>query len=432
MKGFKWFYPGLKFKRWLFVITIGVILVGVGVAVVVSFQSLSLVEGSVINFLDSLVGDLADLIHKLIGISLIIGGILIVLLGTRKMVDSILEAVLPDREDDLVELLYQKRYLKKGPKIVVVGGGTGLSTMLRGIKKFTNNITAVVTVADDGGSSGVLRDQLGILPPGDIRNCLVALADTEPLMEKLFQYRFNKGDELKGHSFGNLFIATMSELLGDFEQGVKESSKVLAIKGQVLPSTLEDLHLSAKLKDGTIITGESQIPKVKGEIQEVFIEPADSKPLPEALTAIKEADAIVLGPGSLYTSILPNLLVEELTAEIKKADAFKLYVCNVMTQPGETDHYTAGDHVQALYDHVGDQIVDHVLVNSEKVDLSLIKKYAQEGAEPVEVDLTRLKEQGVKVLHEPVISQSNLVRHDYDKLARVIMNLIIEGKNNYF
>ncbi|MCK8817190.1 YvcK family protein [Natroniella sulfidigena] len=432
MKEFKWFYPGLKFKRWLFVIAIGIVLVGVGVAVVVSFQALSLVESLVIEFLGDLVGDLADLVHRTIGISLILGGVLVVLFGTRKMIDSILEAVVPESEDNLVELLYQKRYLKKGPKIVVVGGGTGLSTMLRGIKKFTNNITAIVTVADDGGSSGALREQLGILPPGDIRNCLVALADTEPLMEKLFQYRFNKGDELKGHSFGNLFIATMSEVLGDFEEGVKESSKVLAIKGQVLPSTLEDLRLSAKLKDGKIISGESQIPKVKGEIEKVFIEPADSEPLPEALTAIEDADLIVLGPGSLYTSILPNLLVKKLTTAIKKADASKLYVCNVMTQPGETDHYTASDHLQALYDHVGDQIVDYVLANSEEVDRKLIKKYAQEGAEPVKADLAKLKEQGVKVIHEPVINQSNLVRHNPDKLARVIMDLVIEEKNNYF
>ncbi|WP_018247916.1 gluconeogenesis factor YvcK family protein [Orenia marismortui] len=403
-------YPGLKFKRWVFVIISGVILISLGVSMALNLNELNLLRYEVIGFL------------------LVLAGIYVVGLGIRRMIISIYDALLPDKNAELIELLYQERYRKKGPKIVVVGGGTGLSTMLRGIKKFTNNITAIVTVADDGGSSGALRDELGILPPGDIRNCLVALADTEPLMEKLFQYRFSDGEDLKGHSFGNLFIATMTEVLGDFDKAVKESSKVLAIKGQVLPSTLEDVRLSARLKSGELIKGESQIPKVEGKIEEVFINPENSKPLPEALTAIKEADAIILGPGSLYTSLLPNLLVKELSKGIKSSKALKLYICNVMTQFGETDDYTVSDHVQTLYDHVGDDIIDYVLVNNEEVDSDLLLKYAKEGAKPVEIDWDKLEELNIEVIEESLINQLDLVRHNPDKLAKVIIDLILERR----
>ncbi|WP_027340149.1 gluconeogenesis factor YvcK family protein [Halonatronum saccharophilum] len=410
MEKMKWLYPGLKFKRWVVVIFLGALLLSIGISFAIGLETLTIIDSD------------------LTGISLIILGIILVSLGIKRMLASIYEVLLPNKDEELVDLLYQKRYRKRGPKIVVVGGGTGLSTMLRGIKKFTDNITAIVTVADDGGSSGALRNELGILPPGDIRNCLVALADTEPLMEKLFQYRFTEGDDLKGHSFGNLFIATMSEVLGDFEEAVKESSKVLAIKGQVLPSTLEDLRLSARLDNGELIKGESQIPKVRGKIEEVFIHPKDSKPLPEALEAIKDADAIILGPGSLYTSVLPNLLVRDLTKSIKVSPAAKIYICNVMTQLGETDDYKASDHIEAIYDHVGPGIVDYIISNNELIDNELLEKYAQEGAKPVKVDCDRLKELGVKIIEGGVVDQSDLVRHDPEKLAQVIIELILNIK----
>jgi len=408
MNRLKWLYPGLKFKRWIFLMILGIILISIGVSMAISIRSLDLIK------------------YRIPGIVIILFGVYLNVLGIRRMLLSIYDAVSPDKNEKLIEVLYQERYRRKGPKIVVVGGGTGLSTMLRGIKKFTNNITAIVTVADDGGSSGVLRDELGILPPGDIRNCLVALADTEPLMEKLFQYRFSEGRDLKGHSFGNIFIATLTEILGNFEEAVKESSKILAIKGRVLPSTLEDVRLSARLENGELIRGESQIPKIKGKIDKVFIDPKDSKPLPESLEAIKEADAIILGPGSLYTSVLPNLLVKDLAEEIKNSDALKLYICNVMTQPGETDHYKASDHLQALYNHVGDDITDYILVNNERISNDLIEKYRKEGAQPVEVDLSKLRELGIQVVQESVISQSNVVRHDPEKLSKVIIDLIIQ------
>ena len=427
----KWLYPGLKFKRWLFVVFLGILLISAGVAVIIKFEPLSLLENTFVQVLYSITGRLSSGINIFLGTAIIALGFYLVMLGIRKMISSVYDALLPGGENGLVDILYQKRYLKRGPNIVVVGGGTGLSTMLRGIKKYTSNITAIVTVADDGGSSGVLRDELDILPPGDIRNCLVALADTEPMMEKLFQYRFEEGNELQGHSFGNLFIATLSKITGNFNEGVKKSSDVLAIRGQVLPSTLHDMRLCATLNNGDTVEGESQIPKTEGKIKRVSIEPEDCEALPEALQAVKEADAIILGPGSLYTSVIPNLLIKNLAAEIKKAAAPKIYACNVMTQPGETDGYTASDHIQAIYDHAGKDIIDYALINDGEVDDGLLEKYAEEGAYPVEEDWNQLLEEDVEIISEDLINQTNLVRHNPDKLAQVIMNLIFTtGQEN--
>ena len=423
MNRLKWLYPGLKFKRWLVVVLLGILLISTGVAVIIRFEPLSMLEDVFVQLIYSITGQLSSGINIFLGLIIISLGFYLVVFGIRKMISSVYDALLPGQDDGLVDILYQNRYLNRGPKVVVVGGGTGLSTMLRGVKKYTSNITAIVTVADDGGSSGVLRDELDILPPGDIRNCLVALANTEPLMENLFQYRFQEG-ELEGHSFGNLFIATLSKITGDFHQGVKKSSDVLAIRGQVLPSTLHDMRLYATLENGKQVKGESQIPKTDGQIKKLSIEPQDCAALPEALQAIKQADAVVLGPGSLYTSVLPNLLIENLAAEIKRTDALKIYACNVMTQPGETDDYTASDHVQAIYDHIGEQIIDYVLVNDGEVEEELLEKYAEEEAYPVKVDWNQLLEQDLEIISEDLINQTNLVRHDHDKLAQVIMNLI--------
>ncbi|MBM7556805.1 gluconeogenesis factor YvcK family protein [Halanaerobacter jeridensis] len=423
MNKLKWLYPGLKFKRWLAIVLLGILLISTGVAVIIRFEPLSMLEDVFVSLIYSITGQLSSGINIFLGILIIGFGFYLVMFGIRKMISSVYDALLPGQEDGLVDILYQNRYLNRGPKIVVVGGGTGLSTMLRGIKKYTSNITAIVTVADDGGSSGVLRDELDILPPGDIRNCLVALANTEPLMENLFQYRFEEG-ELEGHSFGNLFIATLSKITGNFHQGVKKSSDVLAIRGQVLPSTLHDMRLYATLENGDTVKGESNIPETEGKIKKLSIDPADCEALPEALQAIKQADAVILGPGSLYTSVLPNLLIENLAEEIKKTEALKIYACNVMTQPGETDDYTASEHVQAIYNHIGEKIIDYVLVNDGEVEEELLEKYAEEGSYPVEVDWNQLLEQNLEIISEDLINQTDLVRHDHDKLAQVIMNLI--------
>ncbi|MCK8824848.1 gluconeogenesis factor YvcK family protein [Fuchsiella alkaliacetigena] len=430
MKIFKWLYPGLEIKRWLVLVVLGIFLITFGIILIIGFEFLSLLEQELTGLIQSLIGDMSYLLNLITAVVIILIGISFLFYGVTKMINSIIEALLPNNEEELIELLYQERSLKRGPKIVVIGGGTGLPTMLRGIKKFSSNITAVVTVADDGGSSGVLRDELDILPPGDIRNCLVALADTEVLMEKLFQYRFSEGQELDGHSFGNLFIATMSKVLGDFEAAVKESSKVLAIKGRVLPSTLADVVLHAETESGRIVKGESKIPEAGEAIQRVFLKPEDCESLTEVTEAISEADAVILGPGSLYTSVIPNLLVTELATAVKETSALKIYSCNIMTQPGETVGYSVADHVQALYDHAGSEIVDYVLVNNEEIPTELLAKYEEEGAAPVEVDSQRLKDLKINVVQAPLLNKDDLVRHNPQKLAKVIMELISRLKKH--
>ena len=414
MKKLKWFYPGMHLKRWISLVVAGFFLISVGL--------ITLADA---NFVFDL-GALPLWSRRIIGLIFMLIGVIGVVWGLRKIIYAVYEVALPDQETELVDLFYRKKYLKKGPQIVAIGGGTGLATLLRGLKHYTNNITALVTVADDGGSSGFLREELGILPPGDIRNCLAALADTEPLMKDLFQHRFQQGEGLAGHSFGNLLIAAMHDITGDFEHAVQKTSEVLAIRGRVLPVTLDDMSLSARLNTGRIIDGESRISKVDVGIDEVYINPEDSTPLPEALEAIDQAEVIVLGPGSLYTSILPNLLVDEVAERIKTTQALKIYVCNVMTQPGETDGYSAGDHVQTIYNHAGEQLMEYVIVNNEEVTEDLLTKYAEEGARPVKIDEARLKKQGVKLVKEPVINQSNLVRHDSKKLSQVIIDLVLE------
>ncbi|MBP2073286.1 gluconeogenesis factor YvcK family protein [Thermoanaerobacterium butyriciformans] len=315
-----------------------------------------------------------------------------------------------------------------GPKVVVIGGGTGLSTMLRGLKKYTHNITAIVTVADDGGGSGVLREDLGMLPPGDIRNCILALANTEPTMEKLLQYRFTDG-MLKGQSFGNLFLAAMNGISNSFEEAVKKMSEVLAVSGKVLPVTLDDVKLKAKLKNGIVIDGESLIPKLqmkeKSPIERIFLEPKDAKPVKEALIDIMDADEIILGPGSLYTSIIPNLLVNDVCEAIEDSKAIKVYVCNIMTQPGETIGYDANAHVDALFLH-GLKSLDYVIVNNGEIPYEYKDRYKEDMSQPVKYDIYGLEQKGIKVIEKDVLAiRNNYIRHDEQKLAETLMELLI-------
>jgi len=315
--------------------------------------------------------------------------------------------------------------LRNGYKIVAIGGGTGLSTLLRGLKRKTSNITAVVTVSDDGGSSGRLQKELGVLPPGDVRNCLVALSDDEALLTDLFRYRFNEGEGLSGHSFGNLFLAAMTGVTGDFDDAIKASSRVLNIKGRVLPSTLGVAKLCARLEDGSIVEGETNVSASasRSSIKHVFFDPPYAAPLGEVLEAIRGADAIVLGPGSLFTSILPNFLVDRVAAEVAKSSAVKMYICNVMTQPGETDDMTAADHVEALVRNAGDRVCDYVIVNDEPPH-RLLEAYAEEGQVPVKPDTERIESMGLIPVTAPVISETATVRHDPEKLAQVVVSII--------
>ncbi|MCP4649873.1 MAG: YvcK family protein [PVC group bacterium] len=321
--------------------------------------------------------------------------------------------------------------MSRGPRIVVIGGGTGLSVLLHGLKSYTSNLTAIVTVADDGGSSGRLRQQFDILPPGDIRNCLVALAEAEPLMRDLFQFRFQEGTELAGHNFGNLFITAMTKIAGDFEKAIKESSKVLAISGQVIPSTLKRVTLVAEHTDGTKTYGETRISKSTSPISQVHLMPEECLPTEDALEAINNAEAIVLGPGSLYTSILPNLIIKNIPEAINKAKAIKVYVCNVMTQSGETDDFTAYDHIKAIQAHAKSKIIDYSIVNTGTVPKEFLKKYKKEGAVPVKPDIAQIEAAGINVIADNVISTKDHVRHNSEKIAKNIIDLVeeIRSKN---
>lgn len=315
-------------------------------------------------------------------------------------------------------------------KVAAIGGGTGLSTMLRGLKKFTGNITAIVTVADDGGGSGVLREELGMLPPGDIRSCLVALSNVEPSMERLMSYRFQIGS-LKGQSFGNLFLAAMNDIYGDFEKAVRETSNVLAVTGRVLPMTLENVKLCAKLENGDIIKGESIIPAESmarnSGISEVFLEPECDKPLFNAIDAILNADIITLGPGSLFTSVIPNLLVKGIAEAISQSDSIKIYVMNIMTQPGETTGMGVKEHLEHLFNVMDIGTIDYVLINDEPIPDEISLKYEEDEAEPVymqEDDVEFCNRHGIKIINGHFLDlKSGYVRHDGVKLSKEIVDL---------
>lgn len=329
-------------------------------------------------------------------------------------------------------------------RVVSIGGGTGLSTLLSGLKHYARNahgdcatdgdsleITAVVTVSDDGGSSGRLRRDFDILPPGDIRNCMVALSEDEALLSKLFQYRFHNGYGLKGHSFGNLFLAALNQITGDFSHALKFSSEILAIRGRIFPATASNVQLEARLAGGKVVSGESRISKSRQPIERISLRPARCRPLPETLEAIRNADVITLGPGSLYTSIIPNLLVQGIPDAIEKSPAVKLYFVNLMWQPGETIRFSASQHVEALLKHAGGKkIMDYVVLNSAPISPVLRRKYAEQHVEPVENDVGRLAELGIKVIMADLVGGSKLVRHNPAAAAKIVMDLARKARKS--
>ncbi len=414
LKFIKWFHPGLKIKRWITTVVVGLLLI---LASSPSFHTSNV------------------LFWKIVSTVIFITGALTLITGTVNLIRSLFEALYPnkDKSKGLIDIIYEQRLLSKGPKIVAIGGGTGLSTILEGLKQHTTNITAVVAMSDEGGSSGRLREEFGILPPGDIRNCLVSLAQAPQLMRDLFQYRFEEGAGIKGHSFGNLFITALTEVTGSFKAAVEESSKVLAIAGKVVPSSLESIRLKAEYADGTMREGEDKIPFEGKPIRRVSLLPSDAKANPEALEVIRGADMIIFGPGSLFTSIIPNLLVKEISREIaRRKDIMKLYICNVMTQPGETDGFTAADHALMLLDHCGDDnVVNSCLVNCGRLDYKLLFKYAQEGSFQVIFDRERLLERGLAIFEADVASKNNYLRHDPDKTARQIINVYNQSRKRW-
>lgn len=421
----RWLAPGLGIKRWGLVIAAGVMTFSAGVSLLVTTRFLSEFDAAVFR-LAAMLGGLTDggVSATALGVVGIVLGTLITVLGLRGTLRSIDRVLFPTGNPTLVEALRQHRRRQRGLNIAVLGGGTGLATLLRGLKHYTSNLTAVVTVFDDGGSSGRLRRELGILPPGDIRDCLVALAEAEPLMTQLFEYRF-KGGALDGHAFGNLFIASLTGVTGDLEQAVKETSKVLNIRGRVLPATAHDVVLVAELEDGRVIEGESRITGARGRIRRVSLRPADAPPLPEVLDALAQADLILIGPGSLYTSVIPNLLVPGVADVVRARRAPRVYICNVMTQPGETDGYAAADHVKAIDAHAGGGLLSHVIVNTQAPQSrALLDRYAAQGSRPVAPSLRELEALGLGVVGLPLMNEDELLRHDPHRLADAAFQVI--------
>jgi len=409
----RWLYPGMHLKRWLVLLFFGITVLGLGAAILLVDWYRGLPRDS---FIFVLTGAGLDRPARAVAVAVV--GVLLTSIGVWGLMRSIVSPFVT-RGDSVLEVLYTKRYLARGPRIVAIGGGTGLSILLRGLKGYSANITAIVTLADDGGSSGRLRQQLGIPPPGDIRNCIAALADAEPLMTQLMQYRFPPGSGLDDHAFGNLFIAAMTAVTGDFEEAVRESNRVLAVRGQVLPATSVPLNLAATLESGRRLSGQVSISSADEPIAHVSIEPADVRANPEALERILEADLVVVGPGSLYSSVLPNLLISDIRDAVEAASGIRAYVCNVATQPGETGFYSAAKHLEALIDHVGDGLFDYVLLNDNH------DARRPEGwlGQPVQVDVRRLEELPITVVEEDLVDVTNAHRHDPAKLAAALMRI---------
>lgn len=409
----RWLYPGMHLKRWLLLLFIGITILGLGAAILLVDFYRRLPDDSIIFQLTG-----AGFDRPIRAIFVATAGLLLTGIGVWGLMRSIVSPFVA-RGGSVMEVLYTKRYLARGPRVVAIGGGTGLSTLLRGLKGYSANITAIVSVADDGGSSGRLRQQLGIVPPGDIRNCIAALADAEPLMTQLMQYRFPPGSGLDDHAFGNLFIAAMTAVTGDFEEAVRESNRVLAVRGQVLPATSVPLNLAATLRSGRRVRGQVALSQPGDPIEQVSIEPPDVRASPEALERILEADLVVMGPGSLFSSVLPNLLISDIRDAVAAAAGVRIYVCNVATQPGETGDFTASEHLRALFDHVGSELFDYVLLNSN------LHARRPEGwtAAPVEIDDRRLELLPVTVIEEDLVDVANAHRHDPAKLAAALMRM---------
>ncbi len=417
----RWFTPGLNIKRWLLLLFASVVMISlaVGYALKDAYQTFTFPAFAGPLTLQFLPRSVRALLFAVIGIGVLV-------LSFYKLGQSLLGPFLLGRNGNgdraLVEQLYAHRLLTKGPRLVTMGGGTGMSAMLRGIKRYTGNIAALGTVADDGGSSGRLRGEYRVLPPGDFRQCLTALAETEPLMTSLFSHRFTGEGELGGHSFGNLFIMAMCEITGNFEHALRESGRVLAVRGQIIPSTLQDVTLCANV-EGALVVGESRIPEGGGFIEHVFLDPPNPPVNPEAEQAILDAELIIVGPGSLYTSILPNLLVDGMVEALRATPAVKVYVCNVATQPGETTGFTVSQHLDAVEAHVGGNLFDYVVVNSN-YSLPLPASAVEAGISRVVFDRDRAAQRPVHYILADVVSNRISTHHDPEKLARVIMKRV--------
>ena len=414
----KWLYPGMHVKRWIVLLMVGFMAFALACAMFLAwiYRTIAVPE----PFTDPVQAVTLQFIpHPFREVLVGTFGLTLTVLAICKFYSSLMEVVSePRKRERLVDLVYARRLLKTGPKIVTIGGGTGQAVLLRGVKEYTNNLTAIVTVVDDGGSSGRLRREFGALPPGDVRQCIGALAIAEPLMTRLLNYRFSKGDGLEGHSLGNLMMLAMADLTGNFESGIRELSRVLAVRGQILPSTLESVKLCAELEDGRIISGESAVGEADSAIKRVYLDRQHPTAFSEACQAISEADYIILAPGSLYTSLLPNLLVPEISQAVANSKALKLYVCNVATEPGETSHYGVEEHLAALKLHAPSEIFKVALVNDRTSIPSANGSY-----ELVELSQDKSNIDGLPIATADVIDVEKPNQHDPVKLAQAVMHV---------
>lgn len=413
----KWLYPGMHIKRWLVLLSFGVALMGLGIAYVLREAYLSYTFPGIFYYIT-----LQFIPRWARGLLFMALSVSTVGIAIWKLNESLLYAfVRPDSRSSMAETIYQKRILGRGPRIVAIGGGTGLSMLLRGLKQHTSNLTAIVTVADDGGSTGRLRQEFGVIAPGDLRQCISALAEAEPLMSRLFQYRFAEGSGLQGHSFGNLFIVAMAEVTGNFETAIHETSRVLNVRGNILPSTLEDVTLSARTHDDEVVHGEHNITERGTGIRELYLNPSWAEAHPDAMRAILDADIVVIGPGSLYTSVLPNLLVEGIRKALAQTEALKVFVCNVATQHGETDGFSAADHLEVLERHAGGKLI-HAVIANNNIATALPEAWHSSAVTIARNGDARYLE-GVSLVEADVVAEENRYRHDPQKLAATILRL---------
>ncbi len=414
----KWLYPGMHVKRWIVLLLVGFMTFALAGAMALAwvYRNFAVPE----PFTDPVQAVTLQFIPHPFR-ELLVGsvGLVLIVLAIWKLNASLMEVVAePRRSEKLVDLVYARRLLNTGPRIVTIGGGTGQAVLLRGLKGYTNNLTAIVTVVDDGGSSGRLRREFGALPPGDVRQCIGALAIAEPLMTRMLNYRFSKGDGLEGHSLGNLMMLAMADLTGNFESGIRELSRVLAVRGQILPSTLESVKLCAELEDGRTISGESAVGDAGSAIKRVYLDRQHPTAFSEASQAILDADYIILAPGSLYTSLLPNLLVPEISQAVAESKALKLYICNVATEPGETTHYGVEEHLEALKQHAPEGACNFVLVNDQMSVQSANGSY-----ELVKLPSEKREIDGVPIITADVIDVEIPYQHSAVKLAQAVMHV---------
>jgi uncharacterized cofD-like protein len=429
----KWLAPGMNVKRWILVIIFGFGLIGISLLAIVDFAQLGSVKRWMIDFLIDVFGKnrlyTPSWYSVLIGTMVLVGSVAVVVYGIRQLISSIITSLMPEHEKEVADIVREYRFRSKMLNIAIIGGGTGIFPYLQAMKELPFTVSAIVTVSDSGGSSGKLRQEYAIPAPGDIRRALIALSEHKSsYLENLFNYRFSEGS-LSGHNIGNLMITGLTEMTGDFSESIYQLSKILAVKGNVIPFTLENLTLCAEFDDNTIATGEAEIRKTKKKIQRIFFDPQYTKPLIRVIEAIDKADIILIGPGSLYTSILPSLIITPISDIIERSDALKIFSVNLMTEVGETDNYTVSKHISSLFDNTGYRIANYVLVNNGKISDLALEKYARYNSTPVEQDIENVRNMGITPLFYDLVEENDdYIRHSSVKVKQAIINIVNKAR----